>query len=416
MIRPLELAVGLRYTRAKRRNHFISFISAISMGGIALAVMLLITVLSVMNGFETELRDRILGMTSHVVVSSADGSLDNWREIRERILGQVEGVVAVAPFVGGEGMLRTPNGLSGTLLRGVLPKREADVSKVAENMVAGSLSNLAAGKYGIVLGAGLARTLGVGMGDPVDLMIPLATVTPAGIVPRFRRFTVAGLFDVGMYQYDNGMVLLHLRDAQALYRLGNAVTGVRLRLENMFAAPRISHELRSLLPMGLRVLDWTQMHASFFHAIATEKTVMFIILSLIIAVAAFNIVSTLVMLVTDKQGDIAILRTLGLSPRSVMSIFVIQGSLIGGIGTLIGTVLGVLLSLNVDNIVPFVQSLLHTDFLSADVYYISQLRGDLNLDDVLQIIGLALVLSFLSTLYPAWRASRVQPAEALRYE
>lgn len=416
MLRPLELYIGLRYTRAKRRNHFISFISAISMGGIALAVMLLITVLSVMNGFETELRERILGMASHVTVSGGDGVLQDWQGVRDQVAQRVEGVQAAAPYVRGEGMLRSGRNLSGTLLRGVLPELEAEVSDVEAHMQSGSLNDLVAGEYRIVLGAELARLLGVDRGDTVDLMIPQATTTPAGLLPRFRRFEVAGVFEVGMFEYDRGMVLLHLRDAATLYQMGDGVSGLRVQLDDLFAAPAVSRQLELVLPPGLRVSNWTREHANFFRAIATEKTVMFIILSLIIAVAAFNIVSMLVMVVTDKQGDIAILRTLGMAPRSVMAIFMVQGSLIGVIGTLAGVALGVLLSINIENIVPLLERLLSTDLLSADVYYISQLKAELHGEDVLRIGLLALFLSFLSTLYPAWRAARVQPAEALRYE
>jgi lipoprotein-releasing system permease protein len=411
MLRPLELYIGLRYTRAKRRNHFISFISAISMGGVALAVMLLITVLSVMNGFETELRERILGMASHVTVSGGDGALGDWRDVRERVVKRAAEVEAAAPYVGGEGMLRSGRNLSGTLLRGVLPELEIGVSDVESHMLSGSLHDLTPGGYRIVIGAELARILGVEVGDKVDLMIPQATVTPAGILPRFRRFEVAGVFEVGMYEYDRGLVFVHLRDAATLYRLDDAVTGLRLRLADLFEAPAVSRQLELILPAELWLSDWTREHANFFRAIATEKTVMFIILSLIIAVAAFNIVSMLVMVVTDKQGDIAILRTLGMSPRSVMAIFMVQGSLIGVIGTLVGVALGVLLSINIENIVPLLERLLSTDLLSADVYYISQLKAELHGDDVT-----ALGLSFLSTLYPARRAASVQPAEALRYE
>jgi lipoprotein-releasing system permease protein len=416
MLRPLELYIGLRYTRAKRRNHFISFISAISMGGVALAVMLLITVLSVMNGFETELRERILGMASHVTVSGGDGALGDWRDVRERVVKRAAEVEAAAPYVGGEGMLRSGRNLSGTLLRGVLPELEIGVSDVESHMLSGSLHDLTPGGYRIVIGAELARILGVEVGDKVDLMIPQATVTPAGILPRFRRFEVAGVFEVGMYEYDRGLVFVHLRDAATLYRLDDAVTGLRLRLADLFEAPAVSRQLELILPAELWLSDWTREHANFFRAIATEKTVMFIILSLIIAVAAFNIVSMLVMVVTDKQGDIAILRTLGMSPRSVMAIFMVQGSLIGVIGTLVGVALGVLLSINIENIVPLLERLLSTDLLSADVYYISQLKAELHGDDVTRIAVMALGLSFLSTLYPARRAASVQPAEALRYE
>lgn len=416
MFRPLELYVGLRYTRAKRRNHFISFISSISMGGIALAVMLLITVLSVMNGFESELRDRILGMAAHVEISNASGDLQHWQDLRAKVDKNLPQVNGAAPYISGEGMVRSGRSISGTIIRGVIPKRERDVSDVATHMVAGSFDSLQPHSYDILLGADLASQLGVGVGDKVDLMIPVANVTPAGIVPRFRRFTVGGIFKVGMYEYDRGMVMISMADAATLYHMGSGVTGLRLHLKDMFQAPQISHKLAGMLPFEDQVSNWTEQHSNFFHAIATEKTMMFIILSLIIAVAAFNIVSMLVMVVTDKQGDIAILRTLGMKPRSVMAIFMVQGMLIGVIGTIIGVVLGVLLSINMENIVPFVEKVLHTNLLSADVYYISQLKGQLHEADVLRISGLSLLLSFLSTLYPAWRASRVQPAEALRYE
>ncbi|MES1941464.1 lipoprotein releasing system, transmembrane protein, LolC/E family [Salinisphaera sp. T5B8] len=416
MFRPLELYAGLKYTRAKRRNHFISFISSISMGGIALAVMLLITVLSVMNGFEAELRDRILGMASHVEISAGRGALQNWQNVENQVDTRLADVTGSAPYISGEGMVRSGRNMAGTMIRGVFPDKERKVSDVADHMVAGQFDSLEKGKYRIVIGAELAAILGVGVGDKVDLMIPEANITPAGIVPRFRRFTVGGIFQVGMYEYDRGMVMIHMGDAATLYNMGDGVTGVRLHLKDMFDAPDVSRQLEVMLDPGKRVSDWTRQHANFFHAIATEKTVMFIILSLIIAVAAFNIVSMLVMVVTDKQGDIAILRTLGMSPKSVMAIFMVQGSLIGVIGTVVGVVLGVLLSINIEHIVPMLENLLNTDLLSADVYYISQLKAELHETDVVRIALLSLVLSFLSTLYPAWRAARVQPAEALRYE
>src|SRR5699024_5862544 len=347
MIRPLDLYIGLKYTRAKRRNHFISFISSISMGGIALAVMLLITVLSVMNGFQSELRNRILGMAAHVEIHASDSSvLQNWQDLANRVDGALPQIMASAPYIYGQGMLRSGRAISGTLIRGVVPSRERHVSDVADHMVAGSFDSLKDGSYNLLLGVDLANRLGVTVGDDIDLLVPQASVTPAGLIPRFRRFHVSGVFSVGMYEYDNGMVLVSMGDAAHLYRMGSGVSGLRLKLHDLFNAPAVAHELSEKLPYRYRVTDWTQQNANFFHAVATEKTMMFIILSLIIAVAAFNIVSMLVMVVTDKQGDIAILRTLGLKPRSVMAIFMTQGMLIGVIGTIVGVILGILLSVN----------------------------------------------------------------------
>lgn len=415
MRHPYELFAGLRYTRAKRRNHFISFISFASMLGIGIGVTALITVLSVMNGFERELRTRILGMASHATISAFEGGLADWSGVAATARKNPD-VEAVAPYVEGEGMLRLGSGLSGTMLRGVLPDEERGVSDIGDKMVAGSLDDLKAGSFNIVIGYELAQVLGVTPGDKVDLMIPQASVTPAGVLPRFRRFTVSGIFKVGMYEFDRTLVLIHLGDAQSLYRMGDTVTGVRIKLHDMFKAPAVSRELAGQLQGIYYVNDWTRSHANFFSAVATEKMVMFIILSLIVGVAAFNIVSTLVMVVQDKQADIAILRTLGASPRSIMAIFMVQGSLIGIIGTVIGVVGGVSLALNVERLVPLLQALTGHQFLSPEVYYISDLPSELKSSDVIRISILSLALGLLSTLYPAWRASRVQPAEALRYE
>jgi lipoprotein-releasing system permease protein len=415
MRNPFELFAGLRYTRAKRRNHFISFISGASILGIAVGVTALITVLSVMNGFERELRVRILGMASHATISGADGPLQDWPSAAVAA-EQHPRVIGVAPYIEGEGMLRVGNALSGALLRGVLPDRERRVSTLHQSQIAGRFEDLESGTFRIVLGVELARLLGVSVGDSVDLMIPQASVTPAGVLPRFRRFTVAAVFEVGMYEFDRGMVFVHLDDAQALLRMGEGVTGVRLKLDDLFMAPRVSRELAADLPGFYYVSDWTRSHANFFRAVATEKTVMFIILSLIVGVAAFNIVSTLVMVVQDKQADIAILRTLGATPRSVMLIFMVQGCLIGVFGTLLGLAGGIGLALNVENIVPLIERLLDQPVLAPDVYYISDLPSELKRSDVIKIGALSLSLGVLSTLYPAWRASKVQPAEALRYE
>ena len=411
----LELFIGLRYTRAKRRNHFISFISLASMLGIAVGVMALITVLSVMNGFERELRVRILGMASHATISGFEGPLVDWPQAAA-FAKQNPKVRAVAPYIQGEGMVRRRGDLSGTLLRGVLPEMEAEVSELAQHMKQGALSDLVGGEYRIVLGSELARALGAEVGDKIDLMIPQASVTPAGVLPRFRRFTVSGLFEVGMYEFDRSLVVVHLDDAAALLRMGDGVTGVRLKLDDLFQAPVVSREIAQQLPGLYYVSDWTRQHSNFFRAVATEKMVMFIILSLIVGVAAFNIVSTLVMVVQDKQADIAILRTLGLSPRSVMAVFMVQGSVIGIVGTVLGVSLGVLLALNVESLVPALESLLGQEFLPPDVYYISDLPSELKPRDVARISVLSLTLGLVSTLYPAWRASKLQPAEALRYE
>ena len=411
----LELFIGLRYTRAKRRNHFISFISLASMLGIAVGVMALITVLSVMNGFERELRVRILGMASHATISGFEGPLVDWPQAAA-FAKQNPKVRAVAPYIQGEGMVRRRGDLSGTLLRGVLPEMEAEVSELAQHMKQGALSDLVGGEYRIVLGSELARALGAEVGDKIDLMIPQASVTPAGVLPRFRRFTVSGLFEVGMYEFDRSLVVVHLDDAAALLRMGDGVTGVRLKLDDLFQAPVVSREIAQQLPGLYYVSDWTRQHSNFFRAVATEKMVMFIILSLIVGVAAFNIVSTLVMVVQDKQADIAILRTLGLSPRSVMAVFMVQGSVIGIVGTVLGVSLGVLLALDVESLVPALESLLGQEFLPPDVYYISDLPSELKPRDVARISVLSLTLGLVSTLYPAWRASKLQPAEALRYE
>ena len=415
MRNPFELYAGLRYTRAKRRNHFISFISAASMAGIAEGAMALITVLSVMNGFERELRTRILGMASHATISAFEGGLSGWQDAAKKAETHKE-IVAVAPYIEGEGMIRVGSELSGTLLRGIDPERESRVNEVAQHMKAGQLTDLKPGEYKIVLGYEIAQAMGVGPGDKVDLMIPQASVTPAGVLPRFRRFTVAGVFKVGMYEYDRGMVLINLQDAQTLLRMGDNVTGVRLKLHDLFEAPRVAHELAQDMAGIYFVSDWTRSHANFFRAVKTEKMVMFIILSLIVGVAAFNIVSTLVMVVQDKQADIAILRTLGASPRSIMAIFMVQGSIIGVVGTLLGVVGGIALALNVERIVPLLEMLMGGPVLAPDVYYISDLPSELKWSDVTKISILSLTLGLLSTIYPAWRASRVQPAEALRYE
>ncbi len=415
MYKPLELFIGLRYTRAKRRNHFISFISLTSMMGIMLGVVALITVLSVMNGFHKEVRERILGMASHATITSVRGGLENWEEVIT-LSKDHPNVIGQAPFVEGQVMLANGKNVSGAILRGILPEHEPKVSDVAEHMEFGSMTDLQPGKYNIVIGKELAYVLNVSPGDKVTVVTPQTMITPTGTMPRFKRFTVTGVFEVGMGEYDRNMALVHMRDARKLQRLGDAVTGVRLKLDDLYLAPKVSRQLANDLPGLYRVSDWTRQHQNFFSALAMEKRMMGIILFLIVAVAAFNIVSTLVMVVTDKQADIAILRTLGISPRSIMTIFMVQGTMIGFIGTLLGIVGGIALALNLEALVKWVETTFGYDFLDANVYYISDLPSDLHWNDVGLISISAFVMTILATLYPAWKAARTQPAEALRYE
>jgi lipoprotein-releasing system permease protein len=415
MFKPLILFIGLRYTRAKRRTQFISFITLTSVFGIALGVTALITVLSVMNGFQAELRERILGMTSHATITGKYGQLQDWQLVAEQIKSypHVEGS---APFITGQIMINAERRVSGTMLTGVLPEQEGKVSDIAHKMVQGQLSDLIAGQYGIVLGKELAEHLGVFVGDKITVISPQVNSTPAGVVPRMRRFTVVGLFQVGMYEYDRNMAVIHLDDAAKLFRLDDGVSGLRIKLDDLFNAPQITHAMSERLKENYIVSDWTHAHNNFFAAVQTEKRVMFIILLLIVTVAAFNIVSTLVMVVTDKRSDIAILKTQGLTSGAVMGIFIVLGTIIGVTGTIIGTIGGILLASNVETIVPAIENFFHTKFMPADVYYISKLPSQLLLSDVIAIAGMAFLLSLLATLYPAWQASKINPAEVLRYE
>ena len=410
-----ELLVGLRYTRAKRRNRFIGINSLVSMIGIFVGVWALIVVLSVMNGFQKEVRTRILGVASHVQISSIDNRLPDWRSIAA-LAAQHPRVRATAPFVQAQAMLAAGQAVRGALVRGILPEEEEKVADIGQHMRSGSLADLRPGEFGVILGADLARGLGVLPGDKVALVAPQGLVTPAGVIPRLKQFTVVGSFEVGMADADAGLALVHLRDAQTLYQLGDAVSGVRLRLDDLFAARSVARELMARLPQNVFASDWTRSHANFFRAVDIEKRMMFIILTLIILVAAINIISTLVVAVTDKQADIAILRTLGAAPGSVMQIFIVQGMVIGIAGTLIGAGLGIVTALNIDVIVPAIESAFNIKFLSKDVYLIPELPSDLQAGDVGAIVLMALGLSFFATLYPSWRAARVNPAEALRYE
>jgi lipoprotein-releasing system permease protein len=409
------MLVGLRYIRAKRRNRFVSFVPLISMLGIALGVAALIVILSVMNGFHRELRARILGVASHVQISGAGGRLAHWPEIAERA-SQDPRVVAAAPFVSVQAMLSSPAGVRGTVVRGIEPVLEERVADIGSHMIAGSLDELEPGAFRIVLGIELARALGAGRGDKVTLVSPQGLVTPAGLLPRTKQFTVSGVFDVGTFEFDSGLALVALEDAQRVYGMGDQVSGVRLKLEDLFAAPEVAAGLGPRLGAGVSITDWTRTHASFFRAVQIEKYVMFVILLLIVTVAACNVVSTLVMVVTDKQPDIAILRTLGASPRGIMKIFFVQGALIGVLGTAVGVASGVALALNIDVVVPFLERLLDLQLMPPDLYYITELPSELQRGDVAVITLVSLAISLLATVYPSWRASRVNPAEALRYE
>ena len=414
---PYELTLGWRYTRAgraTRRNGFISFISGVSMLGIALGVAALIIVLSVMNGFQKEVRDRMLSVVSHIEIFAPAGAAmpDVARTMQEARSNPQ--VVGAAPFVAAQALLARGEDMKGALVRGIDPAHEGEVTELA-TANAQAIAQLLPGEFRVVLGAELARALGVGVGDVVTLIAPSGQVTPAGVVPRLKQMTVAGTFDSGHYEYDSALVLLHHQDAERIFRL-EGPTGIRLKLKDLHQARAVAHQLAASLSGDLLIRDWTQQNKTWFAAVELEKRMMFIILTLIVAVAAFNLVSTLVMTVTDKRADIAILRTLGASPRSIMGIFVVQGAMVGVIGTLSGLLLGLLIAVNIDVIVPALESLLQANFLPKDIYLISKMPSDPQSSDIMPIAIISLVLSFLATLYPSWRASRVNPAEALRYE
>lgn len=416
MFQPYELFVGLRYTRAKRRNHFISFISLVSILGIALGVTALITVTSVMNGFEKEMRERIVGASSHATVTGLSGAMDNWQPVADIALQHPE-VLGAAPYVEGQVMLVHAGRSTGALIRGILPDQEGQVSEIADSLEQVESLDVALqpGEFGILLGADLASFLGAIAGDRVMVITPEATVTPMGFAPRVKRFTVTGVFRFGMFQFDRNLAVMHAADSAKLLKLGDSFSGVRLKLEDTARAPFVARELRQELGFDNFVSDWTQQNANYFAAVRMEKTMMFIILSMIVAVAAFNIISTLVMLVQDKQADIAILRTQGASPASVLSIFVVQGTLIGVVGTVAGLIGGILLASNIDVVVPFIERFTGP-VLNPEVYYIDEMPSDLRQSDVIKVGLMSFGLSLLATLYPAWRASRTDPAAALAYE
>jgi lipoprotein-releasing system permease protein len=415
---PYELQIGWRYTRSGRsgrRNGFISFISGVSMLGIALGVAALIIVLSVMNGFQKEVRDRMLSVVPHVEIYAAGGAaLPDWRATAAQARHNPQ-VVGASPFVAAQALIARGDEMRGTIVRGISPADEATVTELGARLKDTVFAQLTPGTWGIALGAELARALGVKTGDKVTLVAPGGQLTPAGVVPRLKQFTLVGTFDTGHYEYDSGLALLHVDDAARLFRV-EGPTGVQLRLKDLHQAREVAQQLARELGPQVVVSDWTRTNRNWFAAVQLEKRLMFIILTLIVAVAAFNLVSTLVMTVTDKRADIAILRTLGASPRSVMGIFMVQGALSGVIGTFGGVALGLLIAFNVDVIVPAIERLLHVSFLPGSVYLISRMPSEPQSADIVPIVAISLLLAFVATLYPSWRASRVQPAEALRYE
>lgn len=416
MFRPAAIFIGLRYTRAKRRNHFISFISLMSMFGIALGMIVLITVLSVMNGFDREIRNRVFSMVPPVTVSSLANFVTNWQEVQEA-LKKYPDILAVAPFVSAQVLLTNDGIVQPALLEGVAPQQEKHITAIATKMVQGQFADLATSSFGIVLGEDLASRLNAMVGDKVTVVTPQAALTPAGVIPRFKRFTVTGIFSAGSgFGFDSSLAYINLPDAQKLMQMGNAVTGLHASIKNVYAAPQLSSRIDIDLSPGVKTSNWTEQFGAFFHAVSLEKTMMFFILLLIIAVAVFNLVCTLVMVVNDKESDIAILRTIGATPETIMAIFITQGAIVGVVGTLLGIIGGVLLSLNVTVLVDWIQKIFNVHFLSSSVYFVNYLPSELQWMDVITISVTSLVLSFLATIYPAWRASRTEPVEALRYE
>ncbi len=410
-----ELFIGLRYTRSRSRTRFISVISLISIIGIALGMTVLITVLSVFNGFQREVRTRMLGAVAHIQVQGLGESLSDWQAIAQ-IAKKHPQVQATAPYVNAQGLVTSGGNVRGAFLRGIVPELENTVDELGRNMTRGELSLLKPGEYSIVLGEPLARALGVDVGDRVVLVAPQGQVTPAGVIPRLRQFTVVGMFNIGHYEIDSTLALVHMEDAQRLYFLGDRVTGVRLKIDDLFEAPRVAREIAKTMPSSIQVIDWTRLNATYFRAVDLEKRMMSLLLFFIIAIAAFNLVSSLFMVVKEKNSDIAILRTLGAAPGGVMRVFMIQGVVIGVVGVAFGIVFGIFGALNVDVIVAFVERVFGFKFLPQDVYQISELPSELRAMDVIMTAVVSFVLSTLATIYPSWRASKVNPAEALRYE
>jgi lipoprotein-releasing system permease protein len=414
-VNSFPLFVGLRYTRARQRTRFISVISLISVIGIALGMTVLITVLSVFNGFQREVRTRMLSAVAHVQISGLGETLRDWPSVSASAAKHPH-VVAAAPYVSAQGLLTSGGKVRGTFLRGIDPAQEGKVSEIGAHMRSGTLDDLRSGEYNVALGAPLARALGVVVGDRVVLVAPQGQVTPAGILPRLRQFTVTGIFEVGHYEIDAGLAVVHIEDAQRLYRMDGQVSGVRLKLDDLFLARQVARDLLVQLPPEVSVSDWSQFNATYFRAVELEKRMMSLLLFFIIAIAAFNMVSSLFMVVKEKQADIAILRTMGASPGDVMRIFMVQGTLIGAMGVGCGIVFGILGAINVASIIAFIENLFHVKFMPQDVYQIADLPSQLQAGDVVLTAVVAFTLSILATLYPSYRASQVNPAEALRYE
>ena len=410
----LSVLIGLRYTRSRHKNHFVSFISLSSMLGIALGVMVLITVLSVMNGFDLEIHKRFFGMAPEITVNASSGRILDW-ENTERMLLTTPGVKAVSPFVGSQGLLTFEGQISPVVLMGVDFEKEEAITHLRDKLILGRLDDFP--PFSLVIGRTLAENLGLMLGDQVTLMIPEACVTPAGMIPRFKRFTVRGIFSAGSgFGFENKLAFVNLKDAQKLLQMGEAVSGFKLKIHAVYDAPKISNELSGLLGESYQVGNWTNDFGAFFQAVKMEKSMMFLILTLIIAVAAFNLVSSLVMVVNDKQADIAILRTIGATPGLILRIFIVQGMMVGVIGTLLGLLLGLLLAHNATEIVAWLQALLHVDLFSSNLYWVDYLPSKIMIADLFKVCGMALCMSFLATIYPAWRASRTVIAEALHYE
>lgn len=416
MFRPLSVFIGLRYTRAKRRNSFISFISLMSMMGIALGVIVLITVLSVMNGFDREIKKRVFSLVPPITVASTAGNVINWQQAKDMIR-KFPDVTAVEPIVTQQVMLTNSGYVQPAMVNGILPQEEKNISELADKMIEGSLNSLTPGSFSIVLGEDLASRLDANVGDKVTVVTPQVSASAAGVIPRFKRFTVTGIFRVGSgFGFDTSLAFISLADAQRLFLMGPSVTSLRTGIKNVFSATQMSEQLAAYLGPSARVSNWTDQFGAFFHAVSLEKRMMFFILLLIIAVAVFNLVSTLVMVVNDKEADIAILRTMGATPKMIMRIFIVQGAVIGVTGTVLGVIGGIALALNVTQIVNWIERVFHVQFLSSSVYFVNYLPSEIQWSDVISISLSALILSLLATLYPAWSASRTEPVEALRYE